>query len=218
MNEEKFFKTKIIEVFGLPRTGKTTSVNALKKQLINDNLKAEIIKERASVSPIKDKLHPLFNYWTALSFMKAYIEAIDNDVDFLIADRGLLDSLVWVDYLAKGNGKKSLLHPFEKLIDQNFIFSNYAVSFFLDAKTDDILDREYNSNEDNHKKRGEGKIINEVVLDGYRKSYYNNRNEIKRELIKGSEIIEINSSELTLEEVSNTIIDKVLNLYCEPAL
>src|SRR5437016_2052376 len=92
------FRTKVIELFGLPRTGKTSSVDFLLHSLRQAGLRVQVIRERASLSPIRNKMSPLFNYWTALSQLREYVEACDQDLDVVLADRGVLDSAVWLQY------------------------------------------------------------------------------------------------------------------------
>lgn len=182
----EFFNTKIIELFGLPKTGKTTTVNALKKYLQSKGNKVEIVKERASLCPIKDKLHPSFNYWTALSFMKEYVEANENKVDILIADRGIFDAYVWINLLSKRINDKNYLHQFEKLISQDIILKNYETTFYYKASFETILNRE--QSRQIHK--SQGRIMNNEILNLYTLSY----SEVKEKLSSIAKIIEIDST------------------------
>ncbi len=196
------FKTKIIEIFGLPKTGKSTIINAVKKHLKNSGYKVDVIKERASICPIKDKLDPNFNYWTSVSLMKEYIEANDRDLDFIIADRGIFDALVWVNYLSEKQGGNNSVNEFFTLINQEFILKNYLFTFYFYAEIDTILDREF----ERQVERKFGVIMNPDSLKDYRKSYY----EVKSKLEKWSTIFELDTSELAIKETIS-IVSKELN-------
>jgi thymidylate kinase len=189
----KLFRTKIIELFGLPKTGKTTSVLALKKQLMAQGKKVEIVKERASLCPIKDKLHPFFNYWTTVSFMKEYIEADDKSVDIVIADRGVLDSYIWINLLSKRLGKDEYIASFENFVTQNVILENYLLSLCFSASTKTILQRE----KDRQIIKSSGRVMNEEILNCYSETYAG----LKNALTKISSITEIDSNVTGIEEV-----------------
>ena len=209
---QMMFKTKIIELFGLPRTGKTTTAIAVKKHLRSLGYKVDIIKERASACPLSDKLHPSFNYWTSISLFKEYLEANDKGFDFVIADRGIFDAYVWVNFLVQTINDKALKVEFLSLVNQDFILSNYFLTFYFSAKTDIILDREFQRQVE----RKYGKVMNPETLSKYRESYKNSHSN----LLKWCEIKEIDSSELTINDtiklVSKEIQDKITtanNMY-----
>ena len=165
------FVTKIIEFYGLPKTGKTTSANALQKYIVRDlGKKAIIAVERAGICPIKDKLHPSFNYWTAVSFVKEYLQANDAGYDYIIADRGILDAYIWVHYLSKRISNMEYRLSFKEMAFQKFLLDNYLLSFYFTASGSTILEREYSRLVN----RGNGKssrIMNSEVLSGYSKSF-----------------------------------------------
>jgi deoxyadenosine/deoxycytidine kinase len=181
-----FFKTKIIELFGLPKTGKTTIANSLKVQLQSQGKNVEIVKERASICPIKDKLHPSFNFWTAISFMKEYIEANEKGVEYLIADRGIFDAYVWVNLLSNRINEKSFINEFETLINQKIFLDNYLISFYFKASFETILTREKPYENNNSK----GRIMNTGIFELYDLNF----NNIFDKLVGHSPIIEIDST------------------------
>jgi thymidylate kinase len=201
----EYFNTKIIELFGLPKTGKTTTANALLKFLKGKGYKVAIVKERASLSPIKDKLHPSFNFWTSVSFMKEYLEANDSKVDYLIADRGIFDSYVWINLLSKKIHDDKFISSFEKLANQEIIFDNYLLSFYFHATIDKCLEREG----ERQIKFSPGRIMNNLTLQEYENSY----SEVKSKLEKIAPIIETNSTidsiPKVLEFVSKHILEKI---------
>jgi thymidylate kinase len=196
-----YFKTKVIEIFGLPKTGKTTAVNALKKHLKNKGYQVEVVKERASFSPIKDKLHPSFNYWTAISFMKEYIEANDKNIDFLIADRGIFDSYVWINFLSQKIKEPQYLELFMRIANQDVILNNYLLTFYFKSTIDKSLNRE----KERQIKYKEGRIMNQKILNEYLESYI----EIKNKLTSISSITEIDTTTLSIPIVLETISNKI---------
>ena len=187
------YKTKIIELFGLPRTGKTTTVIALKKHLTASGHKVGIIKERASICPLNDKLHPTFNFWTSISLFKEYLEANDKGFDFILADRGIFDAFVWINFLSKPETKSDFI----KLVSQDFILSNYLTTFFLTAENEVILDREF----ERQIGRKYGKIMNPDTLSAYKSSYQ----ELKSQLMKWGDICEIDSTKLSIKETISIV-------------
>lgn len=190
------FKTKIIELFGLPRTGKTTGLKAVKEFLTEKGYKVRIIRERASVCPINDKLHPFFNYWTAVSLLKEYIEANDDGFDFVLADRGIFDAYVWVNFLTKEN-EKDIRQEFLNLVNQNFIISNYYKTIYFHSDINTIMNREH----ERQAKQHSGRIMNPITLEGYSKSFM----KIEPELKKWCSIKSMDTSNLTIQQMITEI-------------
>jgi len=67
--------------------------------------KVEVVIERASVCPIRDKKHANFNIWTACTTLAQILEKTQHQheknphpdsPEILILDRGLFDSLIWI--------------------------------------------------------------------------------------------------------------------------
>jgi len=192
----KKLKTKIIELFGLPRTGKTTGLRAIKEFLVEKGYKVRIIRERASVCPIDDKLHPFFNYWTAISLIKEYIEANDDDIDFVLADRGIFDAYVWVNLLTKKD-EEHIKQEFLNLVNQNFIICNYYETFYFYSDLNTIMKREH----ERQVKKHTGRIMNPDTLAGYSKSFM----EIEPELNKWCSIKKMDTSNLTIQQTISKI-------------
>jgi thymidylate kinase len=196
-----YFKTKIIELFGLPKTGKTTTANALCKYLRTKGYKVEIVKERASLSPLKNKLHPSFNYWTTISFIKEFIEANDKSVDYLIADRGIFDSYVWINLLSKKENEPKFFAEFEKLAKQDIVLSNYFLTFYFYTTVEKSLEREI----ERHINYSAGRIMNKVTLNEYLDSY----KEVQNTLQKITTIVEIETTSLTIPGVLDFISKRI---------
>ncbi len=86
-----------VEFAGTPKSGKTTSVSVLSNFLKRNGFRVYIIQERASFCPIPMKGHLFFNTWTSSTMLAGILEHIETEVDVLIADRGIFDSLVWLE-------------------------------------------------------------------------------------------------------------------------
>jgi len=95
----------VIEFAGAPKAGKTTTLSTLKAFLKRCGFKVEVVIERASICPIRDKKHPNFNVWTACTTLAQILEKTQHQhesrphpdsPEILILDRGLFDALIWL--------------------------------------------------------------------------------------------------------------------------
>ncbi|MDI6794689.1 MAG: hypothetical protein QME81_17790, partial [bacterium] len=80
----------MIEFAGVPKAGKTTTLNQLYAFLKRCGFRVEVVVERASVCPIRDKKHANFNVWTACTTLSQILEKTqnpprENDPHILIA-------------------------------------------------------------------------------------------------------------------------------------
>lgn len=94
-------KPIVFEFAGVPKAGKTSTLNALHSFLKRCGFQVEVIVEKASICPIRDKHHFNFNVWTACSTLIQLLERTqipprDGEPDILILDRGLFDALSWL--------------------------------------------------------------------------------------------------------------------------
>lgn len=67
-------KSTVIEFAGVPKAGKTTILNAVYSFLKRCGFDPEIVVERASMCPIRDKKHTTFNVWTAATTLSQILE------------------------------------------------------------------------------------------------------------------------------------------------
>ncbi len=86
----------VIEFAGTPKSGKSTSVEAIRHFFNRQGFNVYVLIERASVCPIPMKGHLFFNTWCAATMLAGLIENVDTETDIIIVDRGLFDSLVWL--------------------------------------------------------------------------------------------------------------------------
>ncbi|RZB31572.1 MAG: hypothetical protein SRB2_04541 [Desulfobacteraceae bacterium Eth-SRB2] len=158
---------RIAELFGLPRTGKTTISRILYKSLRESDFHPYIVKERAAVCPVQDKLDPLFNLWTATSFLKEYTEAWNLEYDVVIADRGLTDAIVWIEALKEHSSSEMITETVRGIFNSSLVQSYLACTYFLDAPINVVLERERRLFQ---RTRG-GRILNKSTLTSYRQAF-----------------------------------------------
>ena len=94
-------KPVVFEFAGAPKAGKTTTLTALQGFLKRCGFRVEVVVERASVCPVRDKKHSNFNVWTACTTLSQILEKTQepprvDDPHVLILDRGLFDSICWL--------------------------------------------------------------------------------------------------------------------------
>jgi hypothetical protein len=82
----------------------------------------EVVIERASVCPIRDKKHANFNVWTACTTLAQVLEKTQNppkpdDPHILILDRGLFDSICWLTLMER----LERIRPAEREIIEAFL-------------------------------------------------------------------------------------------------
>lgn len=58
-------KPIVIEFAGVPKAGKTSTLGQIQAFLKRCGFRVDVVIERASVCPIRDKKHANFNIWTA---------------------------------------------------------------------------------------------------------------------------------------------------------
>jgi thymidylate kinase len=86
----------VIEFAGTPKSGKSTSVEAVRHFFSRHGFRVHVLIERASVCPIPMKGHLFFNTWCAATMLAEMIANVDTETDIIIVDRGLFDSLGWL--------------------------------------------------------------------------------------------------------------------------
>src|SRR5690349_25039068 len=91
----------VVEFAGLPKAGKTSTLSQVYSFLRRCGFRCEVVVERASVCPIRDKKHSNFNIWTASTTLAQILEKTQtpprpDDPEILILDRGLFDAIAWL--------------------------------------------------------------------------------------------------------------------------
>lgn len=198
----------VIEFSGSPKAGKTSCINSLEVFLKRNGFTVQIIQERASICPVSDKQSPMFNTWTACMSLAGLIGILENkktDVDVLILDRGMFDSLCWFDWLEKTTKmEKSYREAAESffLLDEFVKSIDIVFAFTVDPKTS--IEREY-ANLLTDKK---GSIMNIKVLGEYLEAI---RNTIKERNQYFHKVFEIDTTEKSQDMVGKEVTEKTLN-------
>ena len=115
-------KPIVIEFSGVPKAGKTTTLTNVQKFLKRCGFHTDIVIERASVCPIRDKKHANFNVWTACTTLSQILEKTqaqpqEDDPQILFLDRGIFDSICWLIMMEK----LSRLRRKEREVIQKFL-------------------------------------------------------------------------------------------------
>jgi hypothetical protein len=191
----------LIEFFGMPNTGKTTTAEYILKEVIADGINAKMIYERASICPIKDKTSPLFNYWTLFSLAKEYIEAFENKYDIIIADRGIIDAEIWVTAFSElFDDNNTLKHDLLGILHTHYFKNLTSIGFYFNASVNEVLRRELINRTDDSL----GTIVNYDVLSAYKCSY----SKLKTNF---DNIIEIDSEKQSIKENEINILSIIRN-------
>ncbi len=107
----------VMEFAGTPKSGKSTSVEAVRHFFSRYGFRVHVLAERAAVCPIPMKGHLFFNTWCAASMLAELIANVETETDIIIVDRGLFDALVWLT-LQQRRGE---LNPDEATIIESFL-------------------------------------------------------------------------------------------------
>lgn len=91
----------MVELAGTPKSGKSTSVEAIRHFFRRFGFSVHILTERAARCPIPMKGHLFFNTWCATTMLAELLENVETQTDIIIADRGLFDALIWFQTQAK---------------------------------------------------------------------------------------------------------------------
>jgi predicted NUDIX family phosphoesterase len=96
----------VMEFAGTPKSGKSTSVEAIRHFFSRHGFRVHVLSERAAVCPIPMKGHLFFNTWCAASMLAELLANVETETDLIIVDRGLFDALGWLS-MQKRRGELS---------------------------------------------------------------------------------------------------------------
>ncbi len=99
-------KPIVVEFAGCPKAGKTSTIGQVAAFFKRTGFKVEVVIERASVCPIRDKKHSNFNVWTGCTTLANLLEKTQepprpDDPQILILDRGIFDSVCWLQMMER---------------------------------------------------------------------------------------------------------------------
>ncbi len=141
-------KPLVIEFSGVPKAGKTTTLSNVQTFLKRCGFRTDIVVERASVCPIRDKKHANFNVWTACTTLAQVLEKTQNpprsgDPQILFLDRGIFDSICWMKMMER----ISRIRDQERQIIEKFLLiddwrKRVSAVFVMLASPQDSMKRE----------------------------------------------------------------------------
>lgn len=216
--DEKARKPLVVEFAGVPKAGKTTTLSHVQTFLKRCGFRTDVVVERASVCPIRDKKHANFNIWTSCTTLAQILEKTQNppradDLQILFLDRGLFDSICWLTMMEG----MSRLRPNDRETIQRFLTiddwrKRISAVFVMLVSPSDAMKRERGIRPVNKK---EGSIMNPEVLKQIKEV-----NKQCAEQLKGDfRIYEINTSDDAAESdqksTAEIVADVILGLVEE---
>lgn len=138
----------VIEFAGLPKAGKTTTINQVHTFLKRCGFRVETVVERASVCPIRDKKHANFNVWTACTTLAQLLEKTQDppridDPHILFLDRGIFDAICWLTFMEKlARIRKDERECIEKFLSMDEWRRRLTAVVLMTAAPEDSMARE----------------------------------------------------------------------------
>ena len=128
----------LIELAGLPKAGKTTIINRVKRGLDSLGFSTTVVPEAATVRVDKAQRADLFafNLQCLLINIQEVVHATSTGqkTDVVIFDRALFDSMVWVDFLSEiGLVSRSQARTLEHFCSQPAWRATLSHIFFLET-------------------------------------------------------------------------------------
>ncbi len=133
----------VVELAGTPKAGKTSALHILSRFFKQCGYQVQQMRERASDCPIAMKGHFFFNTWTTTTMIASMIENLDTEADILLLDRGVFDSIVWLE----DQSRARQVSPRERQIFRDFALldrwrSLTDLTFVLTVSPDRAMERE----------------------------------------------------------------------------
>lgn len=215
---EKEKEPFVVEMSGLPRTGKTECLEKIYDFFKHGNINivkadepAYIIKSRLTFNEIKNMSSIEFNDMTLTAARSSLKDAKEKNPDIILMDRGIIDNYFWYQMLFNNSemSKDIYLDRLKRLKEDLSLIDKL---FVMNADTDTIIYRDYINNiylEERNKttkekvdklRRGVNGILFQINDDG---------SKIKE--IDTSNISNIDTSIMLSEEIMNGINKKVLS-------
>jgi len=216
----KFDKARrpvVFEFAGVPKAGKTSTITALHAFLKRCGFRVEVVIERASVCPIRDKKHANFNIWTACTTLSQILEKTQNpprpeDPHILILDRGLFDSICWLSLMEH----LERIRPEERRITEQFLKigdwrKRISAVFVMTVKPEDAMSREQGLLP---VESSQGSIMNQEVLQQMLETTTDTIKNLKGDF----RIFEIDTSGTSKDgpkRIAEIVADRALNVIEE---
>lgn len=217
-NLSKDMDPYVIEFTGTPRTGKTTLINNLEDFFKKGGFKTSVLEEFTTSKKYKQEIYPhlkdqyknVINTEIPKYVLNQLIEEIEKRPDIIIADRSLLDRLIWADRLYNNKGftdeeyelyKKIYIPKIKKYI-------NLVIGTYTDSLTS--VKRDYKANLALEERR----FLNTKNVDEYNASLSNIERIANEENINFYRIDTTNKSQGDVAiEVANVVTDNIRKEY-----
>ncbi len=201
-------KPIVIEFAGTPKAGKTSTVGQVVSFFKRCGFRVEVVVERASVCPVRDKKHLNFNIWTACTTLAQLLEKTQDpprsdDPQILILDRGIFDSVCWLrmmEHLSRvRKSDRERIESFLLIGDWRKRLSGVVL---MTSSPDDAMTREQG-----HLPvpGASGSIMNPEVLTQVRKT----TEDVARELDRSFRILRVDTSKAPYREDPRKTCEKV---------
>ena len=196
-------KPFIIEVTGTPNAGKSPAITLLARLLNKYHFRVKVIYEAASRCRLSNKYTPEFNYWTACDTIKQLLEGIDSKFDIIICERGMFDAICWSHvYLSDGSISQDEMHCLSKFYLFPFWKNHIRLVCLFKCSVKESLKRERVGDNE-----FVGTIVNNIVLENINSAINKTKIEYGSEFER---IIEIDTTELSQEQVNESFISDIL--------
>lgn len=204
----------VIEFSGVPKSGKTSSINSLMQFLKRNDFKVKVLQESASVCPVNDKHSPMFNLWTACDSIRALVGELESDrtkYDVIIIDRGIFDSMCWFEWLLENDKiENAMKKAMDTFLTMEELTSYIDIVFVYKATPEKSIEREYATLLTDVP----GSIMNKEVLSEYLIAIDSTiENARKKKIFRKIEVID--TSERTQDVVGVKVTKTVLDILME---
>lgn len=206
----------IIEFCGMPKSGKTTCINALDIFLRRNMIRSTVVTERASMCAISNKFDPAFNLWNLFSMSCELLRLKQlNSHDVIILDRGIFDAACWLEWQAKQRYlRKSEKDRFINFLDTDSMRGLVDLVCIFTVDEDESIRREHSSLLTNKK----GSIMRREILSEFKRSVIETKDSFGKSFIK---LINIDTTSMqesdscykttkaALSELNDLLVEKV---------
>jgi thymidylate kinase len=156
-----------VEFAGTPKAGKTTTLTGLESFFREHGYRVDVVTEGAARCPLKGKLEPTYNVWTACSTLVDVLAAHDRDNQVVLIDRGFFDALCWLHWF---NVTKKLSDRNHRAIHDFLLLSLWRqlidLVFVMKVKPEKAIERRYGR----RAPQVSGRIMNNATLSRFNAS------------------------------------------------
>lgn len=188
---------EIIEFAGMPKSGKTTTIEIAESYLKREGKKVRIIYEGARVSPLDKNDRFMYNSWSFHNTVNRILEARLDNYEFILIDRGIFDHIAF----ARAIEPLCLDYEFWPVLKYYRMFEYLEDKLFLFMlKPEEAIRREKKNNP------FIGRVFNSsflaVLFGAYQEMYEELSNRSMATIFDGSESLDDNIEKL-LQKLRN---------------